>query len=553
MKRILLREISITKIVRIVGSIIFLLLLLIFFLSQIFIQKTMEKNTREDWNDSLSSAISSILEDFSRIQNRLYMDLSGSEGLTYVESGKDINYIRLMEAQINQDVLSIIANEALIDFCVYYAPYSQTQTMLVIGGTNPILKDTISSYVIEEIDSMIAGEADGNQLQWDFLYSSSDFDCWVHYYKLQNSYLCIVTELDTLLDNIPMETDEDMILTVYDQSSGAWASTGENLEYKGFLSIKQSLSDGGLQVSLWISHEKVYEGLYIFRMIFAVGILLLIGIFCAGIKLLDRFITGPVVDMTRQLNQVGEDVFDQKIIVKSFLKEYQVLAGAYNAMLVRIEKLMVDNYEKQVAAQKAQFQYLQLQMKPHFYLNVLNIIYSMAQVKDYDTIQKLTLSMVGYSRYMYKDATTLVRLSEELDFVENYVNIQKIRYMSRISYEMKIDDQYMTVLVPPYIIQCFVENSVKYGNTYREVLKIIIDAQTYKNSYIKITIRDNGAGYTEDILNKLKNGEEIKNEEGVHIGIRNVKERLEMIYGKRSRLVFKNDNGAVTAIYIPLP
>ena len=139
------------------------------------------------------------------------------------------------------------------------------------------------------------------------------------------------------------------------------------------------------------------------------------------------------------MHEIEEGDFDSAMELRTPITEFNSLAASFNHMVERIKLLKFENYESELRTQKATMQYLQLQIKPHFYANLLNIIYSLAQSKDFDTIQRVSKAIVNYSRYMFRDATELVELKRELEFLDCYMEIQEIRYRKQIQLEKDVD------------------------------------------------------------------------------------------------------------------
>ena len=203
--------------------------------------------------------------------------------------------------------------------------------------------------------------------------------------------------------------------------------------------------------------------------------------------------------------------------------------------------------------QKLYLQYLQMQVNPHFYLNALNIIYSMAQVRNFERVQEMTMGLVEYSRYMFREPTSLVTISQEMEHVLHYMKIQQIRFIDRIEYQTFVSSEIEDALIPPFIIQSFVENSIKYGANLERKNKISVQGRLNEvegELYAQIEIRDNGRGYSAETLEMLKKNQVRK--DGRQVGIRNVKARLALVFGDAARVMLKNENGAVAVILIPL-
>jgi two-component system sensor histidine kinase YesM len=213
--------------------------------------------------------------------------------------------------------------------------------------------------------------------------------------------------------------------------------------------------------------------------------------------------------------------------------------------------LKINVYEEKLNKQKAQLQHLQLQVQPHFFLNSLNIIYSLAQTQNYKLIQEMTLSLVQYFRYMFRSNLSFVTLKEELQHVRNYMRIQELRFPNSLYCEINADEAVIDCEIPPLIIQSFAENTVKYAVTMDELINLWINVEQYSyenNKYLKISIRDTGKGFAEEILKELQKGNRIFDENGEHIGAWNVRKRINLLYSGHGEISFSNGTGPIGAI-----
>ena len=143
--------------------------------------------------------------------------------------------------------------------------------------------------------------------------------------------------------------------------------------------------------------------------------------------------------------------------------EFAIVDSTFNSMIARIRDLKIAVYEEQLNAQRAELKQLQLQIKPHFYLNSLNGIYHLAQMREYSLIQEMTQNLVDYFRYMIKTNASFVSLGDELRHVRTYHRIQEMRLAGEHRLFIDAPDEAMTASVPPLLVQTFVENSSKYG------------------------------------------------------------------------------------------
>jgi len=237
--------------------------------------------------------------------------------------------------------------------------------------------------------------------------------------------------------------------------------------------------------------------------------------------------------------------------------EFMLLNNSFNSMLSQIEQLKIEVYEEQIEKQKEELQRLQLQMNPHFFMNALNIIFSLAKIRDYNLISEMSLCLIRYFQFIFRDNLTFVKLKDEIEHTKNYLRIQELRYPEKFTFTICAPNSLSDTLVPPLFIQIFAENSIKHAVTLDESvhLSINIDCIECENvSYLKVMIEDTGKGFPVHILEKLKSNQGIENAKGEHIGISNITRRLRLLYQDHASIEFKNNkpNGAVVEMMLPL-
>lgn len=189
-------------------------------------------------------------------------------------------------------------------------------------------------------------------------------------------------------------------------------------------------------------------------------------------------------------------------------------------------------------------------------MNSLNILFNLAQVKNYELIQEMTLCLVRYFRFMFQSNLTFVSLREELQHVRNYVRIQELRFPASLTCSIDVPDFLENIPIPPLVIQSFLENSIKYSVTLEEPVYISVSIDLKENGlnpYIEIVIGDTGKGFSEHVLSMIRSGNTVHDEQGEHIGIWNVQKRLQLLYGGKASISCYNGypQGAVVEIKLP--
>lgn len=148
------------------------------------------------------------------------------------------------------------------------------------------------------------------------------------------------------------------------------------------------------------------------------------------------------------------------------LVELEVVSGRFKELLRKIQMLKIQIYEKELLEKETELEYMQEQIKPHFFLNCLSLIHGMADVKKEYQIVHITEVLSEYMRYIFKENGRMRSLSEEMKHVSDYVEIQKIRYGDdSFQFEAISDGVGKDVKIPALILQMLVENAIVHGVT----------------------------------------------------------------------------------------
>ncbi len=232
-------------------------------------------------------------------------------------------------------------------------------------------------------------------------------------------------------------------------------------------------------------------------------------------------------------------------------EEFKEIGTSFNEMVQEISRLKIEKYTEKIDKQKIQLQYYQMQLHPHFYLNTINTIYSMAQLGECEEIKEISVYLSKYIRYIFSKKDAYETVEESLDNLQNYLKIQKIRDGREINCHIDIPSDMLGYKIPFLLLHTFVENSVKYATKISEnVLVIKITGKTINCETMEFLIMDNGNGYPSDMLEDVKRGDYwIK--ENKHIGIINVYQRMKLLYCQETALELWNSDGACTRIRIP--
>lgn len=291
------------------------------------------------------------------------------------------------------------------------------------------------------------------------------------------------------------------------------------------------------------------------HLVLAVFSLLLLALTPVFYRLLRKSVFEPIDKLDETMRRIQKGNLDERAEENYKIREFYQVNRTFNQMIADIQNLKIARYETELQKGHAQLQYLQLQLRPHFFLNCLKILYSMVEQKKYDRVQQMVLQVSVYLRSKFQDVSTCITVREELDFVENYVHLQRDSMLQAVFYHGEVEPLAWERRIPVLLIQTFVENSFKYARRPDTALEISISAvllPSEDGDLLDIVIQDNGTGYDSRILqriNQLDEGE-FSHES---IGIANVKQRLSLLYGDKAMLQLSNlPTGAQAEIILPV-
>ena len=229
------------------------------------------------------------------------------------------------------------------------------------------------------------------------------------------------------------------------------------------------------------------------------------------------------------------------------------LHQSFDAMAERIQHLVNTNYRYQILNRDARLKALESQINPHFLYNTLETVNWRAKALKDDTISNIVQSLAALLRATLSNEKSLVPLNYELNLVINYITIQKIRFEERLLfrfYDSECTENLKNALVLPLTIQPLLENAIRYG---MEEMTETCEISVYpyqRGDFLIIEVANQGSSFEENLLENLQNGS--KSSHGFGIGLLNINQRIQMLFGDAYGLSFRNEEDKAIAI-ITLP
>ena len=264
--------------------------------------------------------------------------------------------------------------------------------------------------------------------------------------------------------------------------------------------------------------------------------------------------------------QVGK-AFPHRIFVltsSNFWVEVAIYAGTIAAVAIPIKIWNATRIELKLEEQErlllqARLDALQSQINPHFLFNTLNSISSLVRVRP-DQARELIVKLASILRSLLRKHDAFVLLRDEIDFIDNYLDIEVARFGSdKLRVVKDLDPETLDVIVPSMLLQPIVENAIKHGLAPKiDGGSIILRSRLKPEHRLRIDIEDNGVGMSANNgrfgeRRKFQRDPDTPDPEVEGIGMHNVAERLRVLYGANAHMTVESYAGRGTRISIEVP
>lgn len=328
-----------------------------------------------------------------------------------------------------------------------------------------------------------------------------------------------------------------------DEEKNSWYYAGAISELSDFYLVKQ-ISKTTLEEQLPAIGSEIT--------VFAAVILLLFVVYGVCLYL---WILTPMAYLKKSMEIIQQGELDYRIPeLDNCSVEFDAVIQEFNYLMDHIKNLKIQMYEERLAGKETELQYLSRQIQPHFILNTLNTIYNYSE-SDVKTTKQLIRLTSGYYRYVVNVNSRYVQLGQELEHIQDYMRLQKMRYPNAFNYKVTCEETIKIVPIPPFIIESFVGNAIKHGLKPGKMTEIQVNVSKLEEFRILIQVKDNGTGFSDDSLDAVEEFLEkgIVSEE-LGVGICNSVARLRLIYGDKCEIRIYNQepSGAVVDITLNL-
>lgn len=445
-----------------------------------------------------------------------YIDIKELEKQEWFQQNKENEYVKWE---------SMIKNESPVSMDEYKIPFVRRVISLYTGekvgwmfvSVSPsIVKDAVKDYELSHDDILVICDKNNR-----CIYS--------------NKQEFIGEELDELMETTSNEGGK---ISYQEQK---WFPVKNYSEYSGFTIVHLINSKVFQEQSEILMKSTIMVILTMLTVIFFL------------IILISNLLTKPLSRIIKRMKLISQGDFSVDKTLEGD-DEIGTLGKGINILSQSVATLMEQIREEEAMKKELEYKTLQSQINPHFVYNVLNSIKIMAKLQSADSIYKMAENFGELLREVSKGVDDKITIEKEFRLLDQYVYLQRIRKKGLIRVEYTIESGCENGLIIKFLLQPLVENAILHGFERKKGMGIIhITAQKQDENKLLILIRDNGSGMSEDEIQQLFEGKHEKWVQYNKIGVKNIQERIKILYGPQYGLTYKSEMNEYTEVRVLLP
>lgn len=348
------------------------------------------------------------------------------------------------------------------------------------------------------------------------------------------------------------DQDQSLILTNSEYSRDFTGSNGY-FEKNNHLVVYQYIGSWEWYIVGTIKSTYLYSDIYLTILVL---LILMIGFCLIGMFIsvkLSNNLYKPMKDIVYYMDIVSKGNLDVKMERTYNGDDFRQLADGFNRMITEIENLMVKVKTEQHQMEQIRLNALQAQIKPHFLYNTLECIHWQALADGNEKVSTMVKALAKYYRLCLSSGRDIIPLSQEIEHVKSYLIIQNMRYSDIIENNCNISAEFENVFIPKMTLQPLVENAINHGINIKEGHKgsVCISAAEDDDDIV-VLVEDNGKGMAQEKIDEL-NCSLSEYRENLGYGVQNVHKRIQLLFGERYGLHYRqNQLGGIT-VEIRLP
>ncbi len=356
---------------------------------------------------------------------------------------------------------------------------------------------------------------------------------------------------DLVGDHVSFPEEDGITMRLVEGTTGVVlyerGGTGVELEQaSSYLTLKEEVAGTDLVIETWVPQDYLRKDArrlqWVILAVCTISFLVMVLIGYVLARLSGRKM-GKIISLVRTFESGG---FEQRLRIHGN-DEFSRIADAFNAMATNIQELISNVYIQGIRRKQAELDALQAQINPHFLYNTLSTISSLANLGETAQVTEMVKGLSKFYRLTLNQGNVLIPIGKELEQVETYMNIQRVKYVDAFTFTKDVDPDILEIPVIKLILQPCVENVFKHA-WYGDTIAVRITGRRV-GSLIELEVIDNGVGMKPDTVHSILT--EAGKEGGY--GLKNVNERIKLRYGQEYGIEIGSVYGGGTTVRILLP
>lgn len=262
-------------------------------------------------------------------------------------------------------------------------------------------------------------------------------------------------------------------------------------------------------------------------------------------------VTRPVNRTMNRIRAFQEELALETPLLPAGMGELEALESSVDAMQRQLRALIHDNYEVRLSQREAELKALQMQINPHFINNTLNTVLWASRLEG----GKITYRVIDALRRLLHERLTFEKpewsLNDEKRLLEDYLDIQRIRFEGRLDARMAFPEETLGLAIPKLCLQPLLENAISHGVQMNAGVTRVSVSALLSGERLALTVEDDGPGIPAETLQALRERRYVSHSTG--IGMANIQDRLRLLYGDDGRMEIASEPGRGTKITLTLP
>ena len=267
---------------------------------------------------------------------------------------------------------------------------------------------------------------------------------------------------------------------------------------------------------------------------------------------LSNYLSKPIKTLALAMKRFRKGDFDTKIELARE-DEFEQLATGFNKMTTQLKDTMEERVAAERQVNETRIQMMQAQLNPHFLYNTLDTIKWVAKANQVPEVATMSASLAGILRTSISESQ-FCPLSKELELVQNYCDIQKIRFDDKFQITIDVPLELQGAIIPKLILQPIVENAIIHGmdeSINGHIYVAAIRDRRDGKDLLKISVQDDGKGISDEMMQALNN-DDVETLKG-HLGLNNVNTIIRLYYGKEYGVMAFRPTQGGTVMIVTLP